>query len=383
MDTPANTSFSSEQAKQWVLKHRRELASGAAGFGLLLVIWLVFFSLPKPKLTDPPRTTRESAVSLTGKTKPHVAVIAYDASGTAMMFANANDEGNFTLEGLPVGEGETMYVFRALDGGWRASSPLKVRITKDTTAPALQINPFDQAVVTGSNTTISGTVEPGSVVTVNGVKTEVAADGSWSSTIALQSGKNAVTVSATDPAGNTTTYTQTIQYTPTDASSPTGTISISSTTSSVSPGSLPAPTSTTPTATSTDTTPTGTTNPTSPTTSPTSPESTTPPPPPQPILGITSTAWVSISSPNERATETVYVSVKDNYGKPVTAATVTASVYFQSGVQTYTLSSLGNGTYTASFKLNDRFVAGYRVNVQTTATYNGFTSSANAGFTPR
>lgn len=381
MDTPANTDFSLEQAKVWILKYRRELISGAAGFGLMLVIWLIFFYLPKPKLTNPPQSTRESAVTLAGTATPHVAVIAYDASGTAMMFVNTDDKGAFTLEGLPVGEGETLFAIRAVDGGLRASFPRKFRVTKDTTAPALQINPFDQAVVTGSNTTISGTAEPGSVVTVNGVKTEVAADGTWSTTLALQSGKNTVTVSATDPAGNTSTYTQTIQYTPTEASSPTGTISISSTTSSVSPGSLPAPTSTTPT-TAPTTTSTGTTSPTAPATSPTNPES-TPPPAPQPVLGITSTAWVSISSPNERATETVYVSVKDNYGRSVTAAAVTASVYFQSGVQTYTLSSLGNGTYTTSFKLNDRFVAGYRVNVQTTATYNGFTSSAATSFTPR
>ncbi|HWQ99492.1 MAG TPA: hypothetical protein VN397_01440, partial [Candidatus Methylomirabilis sp.] len=97
---------------------------------------------------------------------------------------------------------------------------------------------------------------------------------------------------------------------------------------------------------------------------------------------ITATAWVSNPSPNERANETVYVSVKDNYGRPVTGAQVQATVQFKSGAQTYSLTHQGNGQYALSFKLNDKHASGYKVNVSAVARFQAFTATAYTAFTP-
>ena len=288
---------------------------------------------------------------------------------------NSNDAGEFTLTSLSVGEGETVFRLRAANSGWRFSQPVTVLIRKDTVAPVLEVQTLQGATVTGSSTVISGKAEPGSTVTVNGVKTTIAADGTWSATVALQPGTNTVTVAATDPAGNITTQTQTIGYTPTADGSPTGTATVTASTTTLSAGSQPP--STTSTTTSNTPTPSGTTP------TPTSTTTPTPAPAPQPILAITSSAWVSNGSPNSRANQTIYASVKDNYGRPVTDASVIANVSYKSGVVNYSLRHVGNGTYSTSFKLNDKYVSGFRVYVETVARWNGFTSAAQTSFTPQ
>ena len=94
------------------------------------------------------------------------------------------------------------------------------------------------------------------------------------------------------------------------------------------------------------------------------------------------TTWVSNPSPNSRANETVYATVKDNYGRAVNNASVIATVYFKSGSVNYSLTSMGGGQYAVSFKLNDKYVSGYRVGVNVTARYDGYTSTASTSFTP-
>ena len=372
-----------------------------AGLGALvallvcLVVYFLVFYLPKPTLDQTPGSTKESKITLKGTTRPKATVVAFDAAGNALLAVNADEQGKFAFADLPVGEGRTDIRLRAVNAWRKSSAPLLVTIDKDTTAPALSVNSPQGAQVTGSNTVISGKAEPGSTVTINGVKTTVASDGAWTATVALQTGQNTLAITATDAAGNVTTQTQTVAYTPTAQGSQTGTATVTTSTVSVSPGSLPAtsatstasnpstaPTTNQPTQTGTAPAPTqpapvGTVTP-----APTTPVQPTPPPAPQPILGVTASAWVSNPSPNTKANETVYVSVKDNYGRPVTDAVVAAAVMFKTGTQTYTLASQGNGTYAVSFKLNDKYVSGYRVAVGVSARYQQYTATANTSFTP-
>jgi hypothetical protein len=370
----------------WIKRHRKELGiAGGAFLGTVLLFVLVFYT-PKPALIDPPTSTKEAIVTLKGKVAPHRGVVVFNQTGDALVVVNSDDKGEFTLNNIPIGEGKNVLTLRSVASRYRLSLPLFIVIQKDTTAPALSMNTLQGATVTGSNTIVSGKAEPGSTVMVNGVKTTVGADGTWTATVALKSGSNTVTVAATDSAGNTTTDTQTIQYAPTAADSQTGTATVTSATSTVSVGSTPAPA---PSTGSTTSTPTGTTSPTtSPTATPTptpTPSPTpapAPTPAPQPVLAIVATASISNASPNERANETITVTVKDNYGRPVMDASVIAAVHFKNGTQNYSLSSLGNGVYTVNFKLNDHYERGYRVGVDVTARYNGFVSTAYTSFTP-
>jgi hypothetical protein len=51
---------------------------------------------------------------------------------------------------------------------------------------------------------VQGTTEPGATVTVNGETVEVAGDGTFKKTVALnREGWNMIVIKATDPAGNT------------------------------------------------------------------------------------------------------------------------------------------------------------------------------------
>ena len=371
--------------QEWAVLHKKELIAAGTALFIAILFYIIFLYLPKPDLNDSPTTTKEATITLHGTASPKVGIAIFDGSGNALVIVNTNAEGAFTLEHIPVGEGKTTFTIRAIASGWRSSFPRTITIEKDTTAPALTINDLKNATVTGSNTVLSGKAEPGSTITVNGVKTTVNSNGTWTATVALQPGSNAVTVAATDTAGNTLTETQTIQYQPSATASPTGTATVATSTTAVSAGSLLPSLEPSLTSGVTGTVPTtGTTAPTQPaiTTSPTPiPVPTTVAP--TPILSIITNAWVSNTSPNERANETVYATVKDNYGRPVTNASVIARVYFKSGMVTYSLVHTGNGNYSASFKLNDKFIDGYRVNTEIIATLNGFVSTANTSFTPQ
>jgi len=383
-------------------KQRKQKAiwSAIGGAVILAACLAVFFSvyyLPKPVLDKYPASTKESKITLEGKTRPKASVVAYDGAGNALLAVNADAEGKFVLRDLPIGEGDNTYRLRAMDSWRKASSALTVKISKDTTSPELGVNALDNAQVTGSNTVVSGKAEPGTTVTVNGVKTDVKPDGTWSATVTLQPGQNTVTVAATDQAGNVTTQTQTVAYTPSAQGSQTGTATVTTSTTSVSPGSLAPASPAAPSAAATSSAPAAQ-SPTTPTTAtanpaqPASPTTQTPPPttptapavapPPAVITGITASAWISNAAPNERANETISVSVKDSLGRPVTGASVTAAVMYKSGTQHYTLAHQGNGLYTVSFKLNDKYTSGFRVAVGVSARYQQFTSTASTGFTP-
>jgi hypothetical protein len=360
--------------QEWAVLHKKELSWCAGGALVMLVLFLLCFYLPTPELKDAPATTKDAMVTLHGIASPHVGITVFDKDGNAVSIVQTNDKGEFDLVNLPIVQGDNAFELRAIASGWRASFPLTVHVAKDTVAPVLSVNSLQGATVTGSNTVVSGAAEPGSTVTVNGVKTTVNADGNWSATVALKSGSNPVTVTATDPAGNTTTQTQTVQYQPTAPGSQTGTATVTASTTTLSPGST-ASTSTLPTTTTPK-------SPTSPTPSPTPAPTPVPTPPPQRILSIVANAWVSNSSPNNRAEETIYASVKDNYGRAVNNASVIATVYYRSGIENYVLQSTGNGQYSTSFKLYDKYVSGFRVNVDVVAHLNSLGSTAYTSFTP-
>jgi len=86
-------------------------------------------------------------------------------------------------------------------------------VTVDTST-SLDISPLNGTKAKSKQFTLSGTVEPGSTVTVNGEPLTVGANGTFSLPVVLRKGDNTYTFASIDPVGNTATQTRTVVYSP-------------------------------------------------------------------------------------------------------------------------------------------------------------------------
>ncbi|EKT4522839.1 BapA prefix-like domain-containing protein [Pseudomonas putida] len=151
---------------------------------------------------DAPVIEPSNGVELSGTAEPGATVLLLDTNGDPIGQATADGSGNWSFTpATPLPHG-TVIEAVALDEAGNTSSPAAV--TVDAVAPAAPVvNP-------SNGSTISGTAEPGSTVTLsdgNGNPIgEATADGSgnWTFTppIALPDG-TVINATATDPAGNT------------------------------------------------------------------------------------------------------------------------------------------------------------------------------------
>ncbi|WP_430317054.1 Ig-like domain-containing protein, partial [Pseudomonas sp. p1(2021b)] len=151
---------------------------------------------------DAPVIEPSNGVELSGTAEPGATVLLLDTNGDPIGQATADGSGNWSFTpATPLPHG-TVVEAVALDEAGNTSSPAAV--TVDAVAPAAPVvNP-------SNGSTISGTAEPGSTVTLsdgNGNPIgEATADGSgnWTFTpaIALPDG-TVINATATDPAGNT------------------------------------------------------------------------------------------------------------------------------------------------------------------------------------
>jgi hypothetical protein len=96
-------------------------------------------------------------------------------------------------------------------GNTEAVKSVQVRIDTTTT---LTLKLKASVATDKSVYTISGKAEPGSKVSVGSRNAAVAADGNFSFDLTLVEGRNTVTVTTTDPAGNTASLTRAVTYTP-------------------------------------------------------------------------------------------------------------------------------------------------------------------------
>ncbi len=136
------------------------------------------------------------------------------ADGTTQS-GNESDRGAIAADGGPVA-----FVFNDAgaatklvdtDANAQPDALLKEFAPSDATGPALTVTtPADGSVQRDAQITVGGTVtDPSGVstVTVNGNGVAPGANGAFAATALLQTGPNAITVVATDGAGNTTTRT--------------------------------------------------------------------------------------------------------------------------------------------------------------------------------
>jgi hypothetical protein len=120
--------------------------------------------------------------------------------------------GNFTAQGVILREGSNVVTATAKNAGGAAGTA-SVNVVLDTTPPIVTIDsPSDQAVLTNSQIYVTGMVNdvvPGTVnlaqatVTVNGVSADVTNRTFMAEDVQLVPGKNVITATATDRAGNT------------------------------------------------------------------------------------------------------------------------------------------------------------------------------------
>jgi flagellar hook assembly protein FlgD len=124
-------------------------------------------------------------------------------------------DGSFRYE-LILNQGDNSLRFVATDAVGNVASLDRVVHLK-TGAMPIQVNVQDGAVIGDANLQLTGKVEPGSLVTVNGVAVPVNAFGDFQTTTSLLSGDNTIAIEARDLAGNVTTLARRVTYEPNGA----------------------------------------------------------------------------------------------------------------------------------------------------------------------
>lgn len=156
---------------------------------------------------DPAETPVATAtVTLTGQTEMGAGV-AVDGNAATVLA-----DGSWSAD-VSLTEGTNVFTVEATDSVGNVAI-VEVTIVLDTTPPSLSIaEPASGTTVHEASVLVSGTVEAGATVWVNGV---VASDGStaWSAVVVLAEGDNTVTVTAADALGNDVTLTRTVTYEP-------------------------------------------------------------------------------------------------------------------------------------------------------------------------
>lgn len=88
-------------------------------------------------------------------------------------------------------------------------------VAADTTPPPIFVTAgLDGSSVSVPTAVLTGTTEPGAMLTVGGANVAVDPTGAWTAPVTLTTGPNTFAVVAADAAGNTSTKTVVITYTP-------------------------------------------------------------------------------------------------------------------------------------------------------------------------
>jgi hypothetical protein len=113
--------------------------------------------------------------------------------------ADHGADGNYTVE------------FYGVDNVGNREATRSVKFTVDTVV-ALAVDQKDTTTTDKDSFTLSGRLEPGGRLTVNGKNVPVAVDGTFRVDLSLKEGRNTITVVATDPAGNEVTKVYSATY---------------------------------------------------------------------------------------------------------------------------------------------------------------------------
>jgi len=169
-----------------------------------------------PQFAAVPEATYTATIKIGGSSEPESKVEIY-LNDKLLLVTEANGEGKFEVEKIPLQEGENLLSALAIDAaGNKSTSSEKVKVVFDNKPPELEIiEPENEAVVYEQKVEIKGKVESEDIrVTVNDHLVVIEKEGSFAYPFELQEGKNEVTIIAEDLAGNKTEKKLEITYRP-------------------------------------------------------------------------------------------------------------------------------------------------------------------------
>ncbi|WP_204113592.1 FecR domain-containing protein [Shimia biformata] len=151
--------------------------------------------------------TGEMTILATSTAAPGVAVRVIDADGALAAQGRVQGDGGVTLTVPATDEGRD-FVIEVLAPSGAVEGRLPITVRRDTTPPALALDMPPPLATQGLALTLTGTVEPGAVVTLDDRSVPVT-DGRFVVAVELAAGRNAFELRARDAAGNTALVTAT------------------------------------------------------------------------------------------------------------------------------------------------------------------------------
>ncbi len=162
----------------------------------------------------PTAAINEAGDTISGNAEPGSTVTVTDADGHVLGTATAGEDGSYSVSVPAQTDGQELQV-AATDAAGNTSDPTDVTAPTDGTATDTTPPDAPTAEFGGDGTTVSGTAEPGSTVTVTDADgnplgtTTAGSDGSYTVTLdPPQTNGEEASVTATDGAGNTSDPTE-------------------------------------------------------------------------------------------------------------------------------------------------------------------------------
>ncbi len=172
-------------------------------------------SLAPPVLNVPFEATSTARVNIEGYANLGETVELF-VDDTSKKEVTVDSNGKFRIEGIQLSIGSNTIYAKTKKGSTTSLPSKSFVVIYDIDKPTLKLNePEDGKQITGDrNLKISGTTDSDSYIFINGNQVAVDSKGDFLITRQLSDGANIFEIKGTDKAGNTTTITRTVNFTP-------------------------------------------------------------------------------------------------------------------------------------------------------------------------
>jgi len=149
--------------------------------------------------------TNKKSIQVTGNIEPGSSVSIDGEPGSL------GTDGKFSAQ-AQLRNGSNTVKITVVDRAGRSMSAIR-KVIYDVSAPTFRVTaPEDKLITNKGLLTVTGAVESGSTVRVNDLPVDYGEEGNFSKVIALNGGKNEITVTARDAVGNEKTISRTVTY---------------------------------------------------------------------------------------------------------------------------------------------------------------------------